>query len=60
MHPRSDVNADGVVDVKDVALVAEHFGEKKTREPPPSNLMLPSGITFKIIQDALDLLKHRG
>ena len=55
VNPRSDVNADGAVDAKDIVLVAEHFGEKNAGAAP-SNLMLPPGITLKIIQDALELL----
>ncbi len=55
-NPRSDVNADGVVDAKDVALVASHLGE--TNEPAaPAVSTLPSGISFKVVQDALDLLR---
>ena len=56
VNPRSDVNGDGVVDAKDVALVAEHFGEKN-QPAAPATFTLPSGITFKVIQDALDLLR---
>ena len=56
VSPRSDVNGDGTVDAKDVALVASHLGEKN--EPAaPSTLTLPSGVTFKVVQDALDLLR---
>lgn len=55
-NPRSDVNGDGTVDVKDAALVASHLGEKN--EPAaPATATLPSGITFKVVQDALDLLR---
>ena len=56
VNPRSDVNGDGVVDAKDVALVAEHFGEKN-QPAAPATFTLPSGITFKVVQDALDLLR---
>ena len=55
-NPRSDVNGDGVVDEKDVALVANHLGEKNN-PAAPSNLILPANITFKVVQDALDLLR---
>ena len=56
VNPRSDVNGDGVVDGKDIALVAAHIGEQN--EPAaPSMLALPSGITFKVVQDTLDLLR---
>ena len=56
LNPRSDVNSDGVVDEKDIALVAAHIGEQN--EPAaPSMLTLPSGITFKVVQDTLDLLR---
>ncbi len=55
-HPRSDVNGDGVVDEKDVALVANHLGEKND-PAAPSHLTLPAAFTLKVVQDALDLLR---
>ena len=55
-NPRSDVNADGVVDAKDVALVASHLGEKN-EAAAPATFTLPAGISFKVVQDALDLLR---
>ena len=56
VNPRSDVNGDGIVDGKDIALVAAHIGEQN--EPAaPSMLTLPSGVTFKVVQDTLDLLR---
>ncbi|MCY3721536.1 MAG: leucine-rich repeat domain-containing protein [Candidatus Poribacteria bacterium] len=55
-NPRSDVNGDGTVDIKDVALVASHLGE--TNQPAaPTTATLPPGITFKVVQDALDHLR---
>ncbi len=56
VNPRSDVNGDGVVDAKDVALVAEHLGEKN-QPAAPATFTLPSAVTFKAVQDALDLLR---
>ena len=56
VNPRSDVNGDGVVDAKDVALVAEHIGEKN-QPAAPATSTLPSAVTFKAVQDALDLLR---
>ena len=55
-NPRSDVNADGVVDAKDVALVASHLGEKNEAAAPAISTP-PSGISFKVVQDALDILR---
>ena len=56
VNPRSDVNGDGVVDVEDIVLVAVHIGEKN--EPAaPSTFTLPSGVTFKVVHDALDVLR---
>ena len=54
-NPRSDTNGDGVVDVKDLVLVATHFGEN-SNPAAPSTLTLPPRSTFKAIQNALDLL----
>ena len=56
VNPRSDVNGDGAVDGKDIVLVAAHIGEKN--EPAaPSTFTLPSRVSFKTVQDALDLLR---
>jgi len=55
VNPRSDVNGDGIVDAKDVAFAASHLGENNN-PAAPSTLTLPPRITFKGIQDALNLL----
>ena len=56
VNPRSDVNGDGAIDAKDIVLVAAHIGEKN--EPAaPSTFTLPSGVSFKTVQDTLDLLR---
>ena len=55
-NPRSDVNKDGIVDEKDVAVVANHLGEKND-PAAPLHLTLSSDFTFKVVQDALDMLR---
>ena len=56
VNPRSDVNGDDIVDIRDVVLVATHIGEKN--EPAaPTPFVLPAGVTFKAVQEALDLLR---
>ncbi|MCG9127609.1 hypothetical protein JT359_08430 [Candidatus Poribacteria bacterium] len=36
MLPASDVNADGIVNILDLTLVAKHFGETPTEDQHPS------------------------
>ena len=55
-NPRTDVNGDGVVNGRDLAVVAEHL-EAAAAPAAPVNFALPIGLTPKMVEQALDILR---
>ena len=55
-NPRTDVNGDGVVNGRDLAVVAAHLGEGAD-PAAPVNLALPIGLTPKMVEQVLDILR---
>ena len=55
-NPRTDVNGDGVVNGRDLAVVAAHL-EAAAAPAAPVNFALPIGLTPKMVEQALDILR---
>ena len=55
-NPRLDVNGDGVVNGKDLSLVAEHLGERAAPAAPASSNPV-EGFTPEMVERALDVLR---
>ena len=55
-NPRTDVNGDGVVNGRDLAVVAAHL-EEAADPAAPLNVARPLGLTPKMVEQALDILR---
>ena len=55
-NPRTDVNGDGVVNGRDLAVVAAHL-EEAADPAAPLNVVRPLGLTPKMVEQALDILR---
>ncbi|RKU38942.1 hypothetical protein C6496_05050, partial [Candidatus Poribacteria bacterium] len=57
IDPRTDVNGDGVVNSRDIAIVTAHLGEG-TDPAAPANAVLPLGFTRGMVEQTLDILRR--
>ena len=56
-NPRTDVNGDGAVDGKDLALVAEHLDERAASAAPFIGGVSNADVSREMVERALDILR---